>query len=174
MVRKTRTHRTSSSSSAPSFDYEKYLSEKNQETYKKLNLLRFVWVERKVVLDELDSEIRRNFEHRGWLPLMDINHPPPAILIREFYLNLSVHSNDSSTQCVKRPLLLGCLRSSILFILTISLLPLMTLCHILLRLLSNRVLILESFITCWLRFIISFSGFLAIRFGLSLICILFL
>ena len=148
MVRKTRAHRTSSSSSAPSFDYEKFLSEKNQETYKKLNLLRFVWVERKVVLDELDPEIRRNFESRGWLPLMDINHPPPAILIREFYLNLSVHSNDSSTQCVKRPLLLGCLRSSILFILTISLLPLMTLCHILLRLLSNRVLILESFITC--------------------------
>ena len=96
MVRKTRAHRTSSSSSAPSFDYEKFLSEKNQKTYKKLNLLRFVWVERKVVLDELDPEIRRNFESRGWLPLMDINHPPPAILIREFYLNLSVHSNDSS------------------------------------------------------------------------------
>ena len=174
MVRKTRAHRTSSSSSAPSFDYEKFLSEKNQETYKKLNLLRFVWVERKVVLDELDLEIRRNFECRGWLPLMDINDPPPAILIREFYLNLSIHSNDSSTQYVKRPLLLGCLRSSILFILMMSLLPLMTLCHILLRLLSNRVLILESFITCWLRFIISFSGFLAIRFGPSLICILFL
>ena len=64
MVRKTRAHRTSSSSFAPSFD-----NEKNQETYEKLNIRRNVWVERKVVLDELDPEIRRNFEHRGWLPL---------------------------------------------------------------------------------------------------------
>ena len=69
MVRKTRAHRTSSSSLAPSFDSEKFLSEKNQETYEKLNLLRSMWIERKVVLDELDPEIRRNFEHRGWLPL---------------------------------------------------------------------------------------------------------
>ena len=101
MVRKTRAHRTSSSSLAPSFDSEKFLSEKNQETYEKLNLLRSMWIERKVVLDELDPEIRRNFEHRGWLPLMDIDHPPLDTLIREFYLNLSVHSSDSNTQYVK-------------------------------------------------------------------------
>ena len=107
MVRKTRAHRTSTSSSTPSFDSEKFLSEKNQETYEKLNLLRFVWVERKVILDDLDPEIRRNFEHRGWLPLMDIDHPPLTTLIREFYSNLSVHSNDSNTQFVKCiPLLL--------------------------------------------------------------------
>ena len=30
-----------------------------------------------------------------------ISHPPSAALIREFYLNLSVHSNDSNTQYVK-------------------------------------------------------------------------
>ena len=59
-----------------------------------------MWAERKVVLDELDPEIRRNFERRGWLPLMDINHPPPTSLIREFYSNLSIHSNDSNTQYV--------------------------------------------------------------------------
>ena len=82
MVRKTGAHRTSSSSSTPSFDSEWFLSEKNQETYKKLNILRNVWVEQKVVLDELDLEIRRNFEHRGWLPLLDVGHPPPATLIR--------------------------------------------------------------------------------------------
>ena len=62
---------------------------------------RSVWVERKVVLDKLDPEIRRNFERRGWLPLVDIDHPSPATLIREFYSNLSVHSNDSNTQFVK-------------------------------------------------------------------------
>ena len=50
------------------------------------------------MLDELDGEIQRNFEHKGWLPLLDISYPPPPTLIREFYLNLSVHSYDSNTQ----------------------------------------------------------------------------
>ena len=77
MVRKTRAHRTSTSSSTPSFDSERFISEKNQEIYKKLNILRSMWAERKVVLDELDPEIRKNFDRRGWLPLMDIDHPPP-------------------------------------------------------------------------------------------------
>ena len=65
MVRKTRAHRTSSSSFAPSFNSERFLSEKNQETYEKLNILRNVWAERKVILDELDLDIRINFERRG-------------------------------------------------------------------------------------------------------------
>ena len=94
MSRKTRANRKSSSSSVPTFESDRFLSEKNQEMYEKFNLLRSVWAKRKVVLDELDLEIRRNFEHRGWLPLMDIDHPPPATLIREFYSNLSVHFND--------------------------------------------------------------------------------
>ena len=97
MVRKTRAHRTSTSTSSPTFDSERFLSEKNQEAYEKLNLHRNVWVERKVLLDELDGEIQRNFEHRGWLPLLDISHPPPAALIREFYSNPSIHSYDSNT-----------------------------------------------------------------------------
>jgi len=54
-----------------------------------------------VILDELDPEIRRNFERRGWLPLLDISHPTPAALIKEFYSNLSVHSDDSNTQVVR-------------------------------------------------------------------------
>ena len=65
MVRKTIAHRTSTSSSTPSFDSERFLSEKNQETSEKLNILRSVWAKRKVVLDELDLEIRRNIERRG-------------------------------------------------------------------------------------------------------------
>ena len=32
---------------------------------------------------------------------MDIEHPPPIALIREFYLNLSIHSDDSNTQYVR-------------------------------------------------------------------------
>ena len=98
MSRKTRANRKSSSSSVPTFESDRFPSEKNQEIYEKLNLLRSVWAERKVVLDEFDLKIRRNFERRGWLPLMDIDHPPPATLIREFYSNLSVHTYDSNTQ----------------------------------------------------------------------------
>ena len=59
-----------------------------------------MWAKKKVVLDDLDPKIRRNFERRDWLPLLDIDHLPLATLIREFYLNLSVHFNDSNTQYV--------------------------------------------------------------------------
>ena len=67
-----------------------------------LNLKRNIWAERKVLLDELDGEIRRNFERKGWLPLLglpllDISYPPSATLIREFYLNLFVHSYNANT-----------------------------------------------------------------------------
>ena len=100
MTRKTRANRKPASSSAPTFDGERFWFEKNQEAYDKLNVFWSVWAERKVMLDELDGEIRRNFKHRGWLPLMDISHPSSVALIREFYLNLLVHSNDSNTQYV--------------------------------------------------------------------------
>ena len=49
------------------------------------------------MLDELDPIIKANFERRGWLPLLDIDHPPPVALIREFYSNLSIHVYDSNT-----------------------------------------------------------------------------
>ena len=49
------------------------------------------------MLDALDSAIRANFESRGWLPLVEIDHPPPTALIREFYSNLSCHIYDSNT-----------------------------------------------------------------------------
>ena len=65
MVRKTRAHRTSTSTSSPTFESERFLSEKNQEAYGKLNLKRNIWAERKVLLDELDPEIRRNFDRRA-------------------------------------------------------------------------------------------------------------
>ena len=29
--------------------------------------------------------------------MLDVDHPPPATLIREFYSNLSIHSYDSNT-----------------------------------------------------------------------------
>ena len=49
------------------------------------------------MLDELDPAIRANLERRGWLPLLDIDYPPPTTLIREFYSNLSIHVYDPNT-----------------------------------------------------------------------------
>ena len=40
-----------------------------------------------MVLDEVDSAIRANLESKGWLSLLEIDHPPPTTLIREFFLN---------------------------------------------------------------------------------------
>ena len=96
MVRKTRAHRTSTSTSTSAFDSERFRSKKHQENFEKLYIFRSMWAKRKVILDELDPKIRRNFESRGWLPLLDISYPPSAVLIREFYLNLSVHSTSSN------------------------------------------------------------------------------
>ena len=98
MTRKTRANRKASTSSEPSFESDKFSSVKNQELYETLNIKRKFWVDRKVVLDELDPAIRANFERRGWLPLLDIDHPPPTALIKEFYSNLSIHVYDSNTQ----------------------------------------------------------------------------
>ena len=64
-------------------------------------MFRSVWAERKVIQDEVNPEICRNFECRGWLPLLDVEHPSLAALIREFYSNLSIHSDDSNIQFVK-------------------------------------------------------------------------
>ena len=54
-----------------------------------------------MILDEVDPKIRRSFDRRGWLPLLDVDHPPLVVLIREFYSNLSVHSTLSNIQFVK-------------------------------------------------------------------------
>ena len=97
MVRKTRAYKTSTFTPSPTFDSGRFLSEKNQEAYEKLNLRKNIGAKRKVLLDELNPKIRHNFERRGWLPFLDISHPPLATLITEFYLNLSVHVYDYNT-----------------------------------------------------------------------------
>ena len=50
-----------------------------------------------MILDEVDPAIRANLESRGWLSLLEIDHPPPTALIREFFSNLSYHIYDSNT-----------------------------------------------------------------------------
>ena len=50
-----------------------------------------------MILDEVDPTIRANLESRGWLSLLEIDHPPPTALIRKFFSNLSCHIYDSNT-----------------------------------------------------------------------------
>lgn len=97
MPRKTRANRTPSTSSVSPSRVEVFRNEKCCEAYETLNCKRKIWDERAVVLDELDPAIRANFESRGWLPLLQIDHPPSTALIREFFSNLSCHIYDSNT-----------------------------------------------------------------------------
>ena len=56
-----------------------------------------IWAEHSVILDEVDPAIRANLESRDWLSLLEIDHPPPTALIKEFFSNLSCHIYDSNT-----------------------------------------------------------------------------
>ena len=100
-VGKTRAKKNTTSSSFSDFERSRFQFKSNQETYEKLNIFKSVWAERKVILDEVNPEIRRNFESRGWLPLLDVEHPPSTALIREFYSSLAIHSNDSNIHYVR-------------------------------------------------------------------------
>ena len=97
MPRKTRAHKTPSTSFESPSRSELFRNDKSRKAFEKLNSKRKIWVERFVVLDEVDQAIRANFESRGWLPLLEIDHPPPTALIREFFSNLSCHVYDSNT-----------------------------------------------------------------------------
>ena len=74
MVRKTRANKKTTTPCTPVFESDRFRIERNQATYEKLNIYRLVWAECKVILNELNGQIRRNFESRGWLPLLDVEH----------------------------------------------------------------------------------------------------
>ena len=101
MARKTKAKKNTTSSSSSNFERTRFQFKSNQDANEKLNIFRSVWVERKVILDELNPEIHRNFKSQGWLSLLDVEHPPPATLIREFFSNLSIHTNNSNIHYVK-------------------------------------------------------------------------
>ena len=56
---------------------------------------RFIWVEWQINADELPLSIHRNILCRNWLSLCKNLQPPPAALIREFYSNLHIRSDDN-------------------------------------------------------------------------------
>ena len=97
MPRKTRTNRVPSTPSVSPSRIQLFRNERSREAYEKLNSKHKIWVERSVILDEVDPAIRANLESTGWLSLLEIDHPPSTALIREFFSNLSCHVYDSNT-----------------------------------------------------------------------------
>ena len=97
MPRKTRANKVPSTPSVSPFRVQLFRNERAREAYEKLNSKRNIWAECSVILDEVDLAIRANLESRGWLSLLEIDHPPPTTLIREFFSILSCHIYDSNT-----------------------------------------------------------------------------
>ena len=97
MPRKTRANRVPSTLSVSPSKVHLFRNKRACEAYEKLNSKRKIWAECFVILDEVDTAIRANLECRGWLSLLEIDHPPPTALIREFFSNLSCHIYDSNT-----------------------------------------------------------------------------
>ena len=113
MPRKTRANRTPSLSFVSLSRSQLFRNDRCRKVFEKLNCKRKIWAERSVVLDEVNPAIRANLESRGWLSLLEVDHPPPTALIREFFSNLSCHVYDSNTlvrswiQVLSSPLPLG-------------------------------------------------------------------
>ena len=97
MPRKTRANRVPFTPSVSPSRVQLFGNEHSREAYEKLNSKRKIWVESFVILDEVDPAIRANLEFRGWLSLLQIDHPPPTALIKELFSNLICHIYDSNT-----------------------------------------------------------------------------
>ena len=97
MPRKTRANRVPSTPSVSSSRDQLFRNERSREAYEKLNSKRKIWAEHSVILDEVNPAIKANLKSRGWLSLLEIDHPPPTALIRELFFNLTCHIYDSNT-----------------------------------------------------------------------------
>ena len=62
MPRKTRAHRTPSTSSESPSRSELFRNDKSREVYEKLNYKRKLWAEHSIVLDEVDPAISANLK----------------------------------------------------------------------------------------------------------------
>ena len=96
MPRKTRANRVPSTPTVSPSRVQLFRNEHAREAYEKLNSKRKIWAKRSMIIDEVDPAIRANLESRGWLSLLEIDHPPPTALIREFFSNLSCYIYDSN------------------------------------------------------------------------------
>ena len=97
MPRKTRANRIPSTPFVSPSRSQLFKNDRCREAFEKLNSKCKIWAKHSVILDEVDPAIRANLESRGWLSLLEIDHPPQTALIREFFSNLSCHIYDSNT-----------------------------------------------------------------------------
>ena len=97
MPRKTRANRVPSTPSVSPSRVQLFKNNRCREVFEKPNSKHKIWAEHSVILDKVDPAIRANLESRGWLSLLEIDHPPPTALIREFFSNLSCHIYDFNT-----------------------------------------------------------------------------
>ena len=97
MPRKTRTNMIPSTHYVSPSKSQLFKNDRCREAFEKPNSKRKIWAECSVILDEVDPDIWANLESRDWLSLLEIDHPPPIALIREFFSNLSCHIYDSNT-----------------------------------------------------------------------------
>ena len=97
MPRKTRANMVPSTPSVSPSRVQLFRNERSCEAFKKLNSKHKIWAERSVILNEVDPAIRANLKSRGWLSLLEINHPRLTALIKEFFSNLSCHIYNSNT-----------------------------------------------------------------------------
>ena len=97
MPRKTRANRAPSTPSVSPSRVQLFKNDCCHKAFEKLNSKRKIWAKHSVILDEVNLTIRANLESRGWLSLLEINHPPSTTLIKEFFSNLSCHVYDSNT-----------------------------------------------------------------------------
>ena len=70
MSRKTRANRVPSTPSVSPSRVQLFRNERCREAYEKLNSKCKIWVERFVILDEVDPAVKANLESRGWLSLL--------------------------------------------------------------------------------------------------------
>ena len=73
---KTRANRVPSTPSVSPSRVHLFKNDRCREAFEKLNCKRKIWAERFVILNEVDPAIRANLESRGWLSLLEIDHPP--------------------------------------------------------------------------------------------------
>ena len=97
MPKKTRANRVPSTPFVSPSRVQLFRNKCSREAFEKLNSKHKIWAEHSVILDKVDPAIRANLKSRGWLSLLEIGHPPPTTLIKEFFCNLSCHIYDSST-----------------------------------------------------------------------------
>ena len=97
---KTKAKRVSASSSKPASVFDETTFQTVTQAQRFENVIQYwtIWPEREINLDELPLAVHRNLQCRNWLSLCKGLQPPPVALIREFYANLEIRSdNDFAT-----------------------------------------------------------------------------